>query len=122
MIELEIRTVSSPDIEFWGEVPCVNDIYFLVQIEIGERGDDRQDLFQVMVATPEALRSRATGGAVLLVDRATLVVNELSWKTLMQELGRIVEVCCGSDWNESVLKLQRYLRWEYEDYDQPDHA
>ena len=114
MIKLEIKNVSSPDVELWSDIPPANDVYFLLQLEIGEQGDDRKDLFQIMVATPEGLRARAK--ASVLADRATLVVSELDWNSLLQELGKIVQACNGCDWNDSVSKLQRYFRWEYEDY------
>ena len=117
MNNLEIKSLSSPDIEVGGsEVVPPKQVYFLIQIEIGEHGDERRDVFQVMVTTPEALRARKAAESSVLSDRATLIVSELSWNKLIDELARIVDSCRASSWQESVLKLQRFFRWEYEGF------
>lgn len=56
MTELEIKSVSSPDVDVdvWtpdGEA----EVCFLLDVEIGEKNDDSCDLFSLVVATPEGL-------------------------------------------------------------------
>lgn len=89
-----------------------DDIYFAIQFEIGEKGGRGQDLFQVMVATPEALMKRSN--EFLISDRAYLIVQHWDWQRTEHEIRRIIESCAAQDFNQSVTKLQRYFRWEYE--------
>lgn len=76
------------------------------------------DLFSVVVATPEGLRSHATrypGRDPLLCGRG-IVMSSFSWALLRQEIHRIIDVCRSDTWEGTVPKLQRYFSWEYEDY------
>jgi len=117
MTVLEIKSLSSPDVEIDVWAPESSEkVCFLLEAEIGERGSGRSDLFQVVVATPEGLRQLPVNEASILTDRATLVFADFSWSALHKTLGRIVRRCTAEDWNGSVLRLQRYFRWEYEDY------
>ena len=121
MISLEVRSWSSPDVEPETEIPVAREAaHFLFELEIGEEGVDGADVFYVVVTTPEALRAKATEGETVLRERATLVVSDFEWWRIRTRLERIVESCAGKDWRESVLRLQRYFRWEYEDYRRDD--
>jgi hypothetical protein len=116
-IRAEIKSFSSPDVEVFAWIPTSReDVYFLLEIEIGETGQKLCDLFQVMVVTPEGLRKRATPSSPILSKRATLVVSELNWNNLKTELENVVRECEASTWVETVLRLQRYFQWEYENY------
>jgi hypothetical protein len=116
-VVIEIKSLSSPDVEVdvWQPEPS-DGVCFLLEAEIGERGDDRRDLFQIIVATPEGLRTLTPTEPPVLTDRATLVLTEFSWPALHRVLARIVRECAADDWSATVLRLQRYFRWEYEDY------
>jgi len=93
-------------------------VYFQLEIEIGEEGKAGGHLFQLVAATPEGLlaigrRYPARG----FPDRALLVFSEYRWEALVERVERIVTRCTRSTWDESVLCLQRYFEWEYEDYE-----
>lgn len=117
MTKLQIKSRHSPDVQLdvW-EPDDLADVYFLLELEIGEEGKEGADLFQVVIATPEGLRRRGAARNGVIEKRATLVISELSWKTVHRAVADIVAACTAPTWNESVLKLQRYFRWEYEDY------
>jgi hypothetical protein len=114
-MELTIKSMMSPDVEIdaW-EAESPRDVYFLLELEIGETHRDAADLFQVMVATPEGLREHARGN--IISERATLVLSEFSWPSLHRALQDILRKCQTTDWPQSCLRLQRYFRWEYEDF------
>ncbi len=116
-ITLKILDFHSPDVLSLREwAPSdVGEVYILVEMSIQERGAKGADLFQVMVATPEALRRRSRRGSPILVDRAIIIVSEFSWTEIRKHIDLIVKGCEGDTWNEAVLRLQRYFRWEYED-------
>ena len=114
-ITLQVQDFYSPDVDVYSWEPdSVEQVFFLVELEIGEAGDKRSDLFQVIVATPEGLRAAAR--ELVVADRATIVVSEYSWAQVRRIIERIVERCQAPTWEESVLRLQRYFMWEYEDH------
>ena len=116
-IELELRSLGSPDVEFHAWEPSTNaEVFFLVEMEIGEAGVDGTDLFQVVVATPEALRAKSKAEAITIRERSTLVVSNYDWHEIKKSLESIVRKCESENWAVSTLKLQRYFNWEYEDY------
>jgi len=116
-IQLEIRSIGSPDVEFYSWEPTTNaDIYFLVEMEIGEAGVEGADLFQVIVATPEALRAKSKVGTNVIRERSTLIVSNYDWLEISKSLENIVRKCESETWAISTFNLQRYFKWEYEDY------
>ena len=116
-MKLEIKDISSSEVELssWKAEASV-DVFFTADIEIGEVSDERRDLFYVTVATPEALRMRASDGARVISERALLVVSEYTLKGLIEAISAIVSKCERSTWSDSVIALQRYFQYEYEDY------
>jgi Immunity protein 8 len=49
-------------------------------------------------------------------DRALLLLSKYSWRAVQRHVRNIVKRCESERWDDSVLKLQRYFQWEYEDY------
>ena len=114
-MRLEIKSIHSPDVNLYAWSPETwDEVYVLVELEIGEREDERCDLFQVVVATPEALRRRWAGERFVLAERGVLVVADYDLRVLRRELERIVQDCAASSWPDAVALLQRYFLWEYE--------
>src|SRR5690606_2588619 len=54
-VELELKSLGSSDIDLDTWSPADEDVFFVLDMEIGEKDDDRADLFYVTVATPEGL-------------------------------------------------------------------
>jgi len=116
-IYLEVRSFTSPDVELYSWKPITNaEVLFLVEMEIGEVGIDGADLFQVVIATPEALRKRAGSGRLVISDRSTIVISNFDWNHIRGALEALVHNCESESWVTSTLRLQRYFEWEYEDY------
>lgn len=117
MTRLEIKSLHSSDVELFAWLPDSNSVWFPLQLEIGEAGDARSDVFDMMVATPEGMLEKATPDARgVLSKRGLLVLRTFSWDTLRHTLDSIVRDCQAETWETSVLRLQRYFYWEYEDY------
>jgi len=83
--QLEIKDYYSPDIdEIWSWKPkSSEDVNFLLEVNIGEYGEDASDIFQVTITTPKGLHSSQTSNALVLSDRACLVFKEYSWLNLL---------------------------------------
>lgn len=114
MIRLYAKSITSPDIEL-GVEPSRSDVCVLLQVEIGASGDERADVFSCVVATPDGVK-RLPDANGIVCDRALLVVTEFSWELVAAWLDAVLLKCSSQDWQTSVGLLQRYFKWEYEDY------
>ena len=117
MINLEIIDYSSGDVDsVWNWVPASNeDIFFQLSIEVSEVGCDGGNQFQLVVATPEGIRSFMEQHDQAFLDRSLIVLREYSFLNLKERLTQILNECSRDSWNESIACLQRYFQWEYED-------
>ena len=61
-------------------------------------------------------RCREVHGDLAGIDVGLVVVLEFDWNVIRRRLEQIVESCAAPTWSQSVLQLQRFFRWEYEDY------
>ena len=112
----KISNYHSADIlEVWTWEPSsIADVHFGLSISIGPPDEIGADDFQVIVASPEALRKDCRDNAV--IGRHYLIVLDYSWEVLERELEKILDVCEADTWERVREKLCRYFLWEYEDY------
>jgi len=113
----EIKHFYSPDIE--GKLSDwkpnrLEEVYFLLQFDVGISGSDVADTYDILISTPEALGARDE--EFFIEDRNLLVVKKYDWKKIKSKLCEIVKSCHSNDLIEMQWKLQRYFHWEYEDY------
>jgi hypothetical protein len=95
------------------------DVYFPLDLSIGPKGDRMVQLFEVLVATPEALRKRA-GNRPYVLGRHHLIVMEYDWPKIQNYLRGLVQSCASNTWEEVAARLSRHFHWEYEDYVQEE--
>lgn len=118
VIEYEIKGYYSSDVpgfDVSGYVPeHPEEIHFPLEMNIGPRGDNRSDLYQVVIISPEALRKRTR--EAVISGRHTLIVLQYSWAEIRRYLERIVGDCAGPTHEDVVRKLSRHFGWEYEDH------
>jgi hypothetical protein len=115
---LMIRGIlGPPDISIEYVRPESNEeVYYPVELAIGTDNEDGDARFTLVIATPEALRQRAAEGPAILVDRAFLIVSEYDWDAIRTHLEDVLKKCEALTLHESIPLLQRYFRWEYEEY------
>ena len=85
--ELRILNVSSPDVECGiRHIEHAPEVCFLLDLAIGMRGDERSDLFGVVVCTPLGVRllPSSENGTVSL--RGLFVFANFSWNLLWKTL------------------------------------
>jgi len=117
-MKLEIRDFSSADIDdVWNWNPSSHeDVFFQLEFEIGEVGQLGGNLFQLVIATPEGIRKFSKEfGTNRVPNRNLLVIGDFDWKSLVRKLEEIIQSCERATWNESIICLQRFFQWEYED-------
>ena len=92
------------------------DVWFVVEFNVGDVGEAASDLFQVMVATPESLRALRHRGGRPHNAKILLMEGEVSWEAVVTELRRVVESCDEGNMRWSIDKLRKHFQWEYENY------
>jgi Immunity protein 8 len=86
-----------------------------VRLMIGPDDSAASESFDILVCTPEWLRTqfddeRCTWG------RHMLIVLEYDFKLIRGKIESYVATCHGSNWTEVASKLSRVAAWEFEDY------
>lgn len=118
-MKLELKALSSPDVSPNEWVPKGNRAFVLLQLDIGVAGETGSDTFDVILATPEGLAAARDDAVGAIAHRATIVVRHFSWELVRGILNEIIQRCESDTWANSVLRLQHYFKWEYEDYAMP---
>ena len=49
-----------------------------------------------------------------------LIVCAFSWEAVDAALNQYVRSVSGDDWNDIATKLNRFMHWEFEDYEPHD--
>lgn len=126
-MELEIKSYMSTDlgdIKNWNPKSS-DDVYFQLEIEIGERNIEGAHVFRLIVATREGIERNHSGAAKKSFDdmrrryknkgkNALIVLGDYSWESLQKILENEVEKCQSASWDESLECLRKKFFWEYE--------
>jgi hypothetical protein len=92
------------------------EVYYPLELSIGPKDDQRADLFHVLVASPEAIRSRFANSLKCRSGHHLLLVAEHDWPSIARYCEDVVRDCAADTWDEVAVRLGRHFRWEYEDY------
>jgi hypothetical protein len=106
-------------VEYVDETPSAADGPFMLAMTagIGPRGDDSAQNFQVVVCNSGwiAQQSKAT---TAFWPRGVLVVDRFDLDHIEEVLQALVQTFIKSDdWPTFAERVNRYLLWEYEDFD-----
>lgn len=107
----------SADIEnVWTWEPNdLTEVYFTLEIEIASDGDTSGQIFQMIVATPDALKKRRDKDAIFS-GRGLLITVDYNWQKIEDTLNEILEKCAGDTWEDIVQQLLKFFWWEYENH------
>ncbi|MFZ0226655.1 MAG: immunity 8 family protein [Mycobacterium sp.] len=108
-----LRDVHSPDSEDLRTFePSASAFSILVQMLVGPASGDGEESFDVLVCSPDWLRTQPDP----LVGRHLLIVHAFNWERIRSFLAAQVAACEGEDWSEVAQKVGRIGHWEFEDY------
>lgn len=111
-VELEIKSIMSPDLEH-GALPLEPDnCSVLVESEIGEKGRPGAEIFSFEAVTPRYLLANPDARW----GRGYLVLPEFSWKEVERMAVRLLQFARKRSWPEAAAVLSRELNWEFENY------
>ncbi len=112
MIDAEVKTMDYVD-----PLPPANAAAALnITFGIGERGSEARDNFDLLVCTPSWLAEQIEkrGG---MWPRGVLVVESIDAEYVRRTVQLLADQFRQSrDWVQFTERLNRYLRWEFEDY------
>lgn len=112
----KLKTISSPDIELKSYWPIDEACFgFLLELQIGPEDQLGSDLFQIMVCTPEWIKSEYSNRKAVW-GRDMLIVFEYDLEHIHSTIYRHVESCTADDWPSLAQKLSRFSGWEFENY------
>jgi hypothetical protein len=115
--KFRIKSIWSPglrgDIRFW-RTTFPPQPYYPLEITIGDPRTKKDETFEVLVITPEALRDIVQPGEVVIRDRATIVVTEYDFAAIEAHLTKIVESCNRRQWSDTLQQLRRHFDWDDE--------
>jgi hypothetical protein len=102
------------DLDSW-QPASLEAVHVAVELEIGVPDEPGADLFQVVIATREALCTRKHRGCCS-PDSHHLIVRSYNWRQILQTIEELIAQCEGADWDDCAGQLARYFNWEFEDH------
>jgi hypothetical protein len=96
------------DLEGWRPARA-EEVYLPLHVYIGPEGSSASDLFQIVIATPQAIQGRPDRRNCKL-----LVVQQYDWVEVKGTIEQWVAECEALTWEDVVGSLRKRLHWEYE--------
>jgi len=117
-MNVELKRVHSPDVydlESF-EPDDAKNFGFLLQVMVGPEGGEGEESFDIEICTPSWLEENY-GLDDVVIGRHHMIVQQYSYKKLIQVISDLLKECSGADWNEAANKISRFGMWEFEDYE-----
>lgn len=116
-MEIEIKSFMSPDIlDFKNFVPTDKKSFsFLLELEIGIKGEKGADLFSIEVCTPQWLLGNFQSSDIIFCKNR-LIVFEYNIENIINEVKRYLRSITGSSWEDVASEISKIAHWEYENY------
>lgn len=113
-MKLEIKSISTGS--FDGDLPPdPEDCWVNVAVGIGAPGEDGEDTFHLSVCTPRSLATAVEESPRF--GHGLLIVRRFDWDVVKTEVESLLTRFDGKNWEEVAAKLNRYMAWEFSDYD-----
>lgn len=103
-MKLEIKRIWSPDLELTEEnsPDNIKDFSVLVQVGIGQKDQEGDEVFSLTVCSPSQLKDFMPG----MFIKDTLVLDKFNWEQLKKRIEKLLTHTQGAkDWSEVIQKL-----------------
>src|SRR5438876_7372628 len=114
-MQAELKHLHSPDItnlELYCPVEDDN-FSFLLQANIGWKGSNAADTFDILVCTPKWLAEHY-GPDGFVLGQHKLIVFEYNYRRLVRFIEHFCSRCHGETWAEIARQLTSLGKWEFE--------
>jgi len=106
--QLEAKCYWSPDIgNPWDWTPEQNEVFYLLEINIGDIYGDAANIYSIIVATPEGILSMKEKNPLNGVYKI-LLLNDYSWERVVHIINSIVSKIYARE------ELNKYLDLKYQ--------
>jgi len=83
---------------------------------IGPAGSVAEESFDLVLCTPDWLRSQCSQDRKPLFGAQHLIVNHYDYEQVRSSIADLCSSIEGSDWAEVASKLNVYASWEFANY------
>lgn len=131
MVQAVLNRISFEDYrgpDHWFDDP--KDFCVIADMQIAGKEMDGGDLFSLTICSPKwfdnnIIRPQTQHAShdrrsCSVFGRHHLFVDEFNEVEIAKTVHELIRSVRGHDWNEVAQKLSRYLRWEFEDYQEFD--
>lgn len=112
MIQPEIKSIISHDLEYGSGPQDSEDCSIFIEVEIGPKGQEGADIFSFEVVTPKFLMRKADTHW----GRGYLIVASFSWSVVENAVQKLLSHCARQTWQEVAMEIGKELHWEFENY------
>jgi hypothetical protein len=115
VMNLEIKSISLPDLEEGALPENILEFNFPVMVEIGEKNKPGAEAFHFVVASPLGLRNEVSQGGFKIL-RGYVLLEQFSWKDIYRALENLVNHSRHlQTWDKVIEYWSRYCRYDSED-------
>lgn len=115
MVEPEVKSISSLDLDHGTLPPDPEKCSVSIDVEIGPRGCNGGDRFSIEVVTPKYL----FGTTDTRWGRGLLIVKEFDWHVVESFVAKLLRHCHGETWKDVATEISKEMHWEFENYQEP---
>jgi hypothetical protein len=117
MIQASLRRLHSPNVfDLKNYAPQEGEpVGLLIQAMIGPHNGSGEESFDFVVCTPEWLASQMPESGYTF-GRHHLVVRRYDYATIWSAIEDLCNQATGQNWHSVAAFLNRYGKWEFEDY------
>lgn len=113
--QLEVKHYSSPDIyDLWNWEPVNNEVYYLLEMDIGITNEVSSDVYSIIILTPEGIASLREKPGSLNKEFKTIIIDDYTWLNVMKIINSIlenIEVINNPYFSDDLTK---HFYWEYD--------
>lgn len=113
--KLEIKHYWSPDIHNpWCWEPIDNNVFYLLEMNIGMTDDNASDIYSVMIATVDGIYSLKNKKHIVNKFYKLILVDEYSWGNIVSILNSMISNIDVKREDSISAGLRNCFYWEYE--------
>ena len=116
----EIKGLDSSDVyDLESFIPEDKDYFgFPLAIKAGPKNENGSDLFYLYVCTTKYFENEFLNKEHILNGRHHLFVGKYDYDLIVKYINDLMPKCEGVNWQECAIKIGRYAKWEFEDYNE----
>jgi hypothetical protein len=110
-----IKSVHLIDHESWNvDLPDDGVFRFWSEAMLGTCTSNGEEIFSFSICSPKWVENNAQDKPFFA--QYTLITDTISEERVREAIASLLDSIDGSDWTDLANKISKYLRWEFDDY------